>query len=66
LGAVAGVIGTLQATEVLKELMGIGDSMSGQLLVFDAIGMAFRKIRYKRNPTCPLCGDIPVITSIVD
>jgi len=64
LGAVAGVIGTLQATEVLKELMGLGDSMSGQLLVFDAMGMTFRKIRYKRSPSCPLCGDEPTITSI--
>ena len=62
LGAVAGVIGTLQATEVLKEIIDLGESMSGQLLVFDAIGMTFRKIRYKRNPNCPLCGDAPTIT----
>ena len=65
LGAVAGVIGTLQATEVLKELLGIGESMSGQLLVFDAMGMTFRKIRYKRSPSCPLCGDAPSITRAV-
>lgn len=64
LGAVAGVIGTLQATEVLKELMGLGDSMSGHLLVFDAMGMTFRKIRYKRSPNCPLCGDKPTIAGI--
>jgi molybdopterin/thiamine biosynthesis adenylyltransferase len=64
LGAVAGVIGTLQATEVLKELMGLGESMSGHLLVFDGLGMTFRKIRYKRSPSCPLCGDVPTITGI--
>jgi adenylyltransferase/sulfurtransferase len=61
-GAVAGVIGTLQATEVLKELLGLGDSMSGHLLIFDAMGMTFRKIRYKQSPSCPLCGDEPTIT----
>ncbi len=62
LGAVAGVIGTLQATEVLKELLNLGESMSGQLLVFDALGMTFRKMRYRRSPNCPLCGDTPSIT----
>ena len=61
LGAVAGVIGTLQATEVLKELVGIGESMSGRLLMFDALGMTFRTVRYRRSPACPLCGDAPTI-----
>lgn len=61
LGAVAGVIGTLQATEVLKELLGIGESMSGRLLMFDALGMTFRTVRYRRSPSCPLCGDDPTI-----
>ena len=61
LGAVAGVIGTLQATEVLKELLNLGDSMSGQLLIFDALEMTFRKIRYKRNLACALCGEAPTI-----
>ena len=66
LGAVAGVIGTLQATEVLKELLNIGDSMSGQLLIFDAMEMTFRKIRYKRNLSCALCGDTPSIQNTTD
>ena len=61
-GAVAGVIGTLQATEVLKELIGIGESMSGRLLIFDALGAGFRTVRYRRSPGCPLCGDTPTIT----
>ena len=63
-GAVAGVIGTLQATEVLKELLGLGESMSGQLLIFDAMEMIFRKISYKRNMSCSLCGDTPTIKNI--
>jgi molybdopterin/thiamine biosynthesis adenylyltransferase len=58
------VIGTMQATEVLKELMGLGESMSGNLLVFDGMGMTFQKIRYKRSANCPLCGDAPTITAV--
>jgi adenylyltransferase/sulfurtransferase len=56
LGALAGTVGALQATEVLKELIGIGDSMSGHLLIYDALATSFRKIRIKRDPACPLCG----------
>lgn len=61
LGAVAGVIGTLQATEILKELLGLGDSLSGSLLIYDSLSTTFRKIRLKRDPACPLCGDQPSI-----
>ncbi len=56
LGAVAGVIGTLQATEVLKEILGLGESLSGSLLVYDALSTTFRKIRIRRDDSCPLCG----------
>ena len=63
LGATAGAVGTLQATEVLKELLGIGESLSGTLLMYDALATSFRKIRVKRDPECPLCGEH---TSIVD
>jgi adenylyltransferase/sulfurtransferase len=56
LGALAGTVGALQATEVLKELIGIGDSMSGHLLIYDALAVSFRKIRIKRDPACALCG----------
>jgi adenylyltransferase/sulfurtransferase len=56
LGAVAGVIGTLQATEVLKELLGIGESLSGRLLLYDALATEFRKIKLPRDPECPTCG----------
>ena len=56
LGALAGTAGTLQATEVLKEVLGLGDSLSGSLLIYDALGTEFRKIRIPRDPACPLCG----------
>jgi molybdopterin/thiamine biosynthesis adenylyltransferase len=56
LGALAGTVGCLQATEVLKELLGIGDSLSGHLLIYDALAAMFRKIKVKRDPACALCG----------
>jgi adenylyltransferase/sulfurtransferase len=56
LGAVAGVVGTLQATEVLKELLGLGDSLSGTLLLYDALRAGFHKIAVPRDPDCPTCG----------
>lgn len=59
LGAVAGVIGTLQATEVLKEVLGLGDSLSGRLLMYDALRAGFHKITLPRDPDCPTCGRRP-------
>jgi molybdopterin-synthase adenylyltransferase len=56
LGAVAGVMGTLQAVEVLKELLGIGRSLSGALLMYDSLNTAFHKIELSRDPDCPTCG----------
>jgi adenylyltransferase/sulfurtransferase len=56
LGAIAGVMGTLQATEVLKEILGIGESLSGALLAYDALRADFHKIKLPRDPDCPTCG----------
>lgn len=56
LGALAGTMGSLQAIEVIKEILGIGTSMSGRLLIYDALGTTFRTVRVKRDPACPLCG----------
>jgi adenylyltransferase/sulfurtransferase len=56
LGAVAGVMGTLQAAEVLKEILGLGDGLSGRLLVYDALGPTFRTVRFRRDPDCVTCG----------
>ncbi|MGF1639514.1 MAG: ThiF family adenylyltransferase [Rhodospirillales bacterium] len=64
LGAFCGLIGSLQATEVLKELLGIGEGLSGQLVICDALSATFRKIRVRRDPGCPLCGDHPTITDL--
>ncbi|MFA7431231.1 MAG: molybdopterin-synthase adenylyltransferase MoeB [Rhodospirillaceae bacterium] len=64
LGAVAGTLGTLQATEVIKELLGIGTGMSGQLLIYDALETTFRTVRVKPDPGCPLCGTTPTITRL--
>ncbi len=56
LGAVTGVMGTLQATEVLKEIMGVGESLAGRLLIWDALAMRFRTIRLRPDPACLACG----------
>ncbi len=64
LGAVAGSMGSLQSTEVLKELLGIGESVSGTLIIYDALGATFRNVRVKPDPTCPLCGDNPTIADL--
>ncbi|MCK9993061.1 MAG: molybdopterin-synthase adenylyltransferase [Alphaproteobacteria bacterium] len=66
LGLVAGVMGTLQGIEVVKELLGIGTSMTGHLLIYDALDTTFRKIRVRRDPQCRLCGPQPAITSLVE
>lgn len=57
LGAVVGVMGTLQATEVLKLIMGVGEGMSGRLLLWDALDARFRTVRLRRDPGCVLCGE---------
>lgn len=62
LGAVAGVVGTLQATEVLKLLLGKGKPLQGTLLIYDALNTGFRGVRVPRNPDCPACGKRPAIT----
>jgi len=56
LGALAGTMGSLQAVEVIKELLGIGESLAGSLLLYDALGATFRKIKVKADPGCALCG----------
>jgi adenylyltransferase/sulfurtransferase len=57
LGAVTGVMGTLQATEVLKLILGIGETLSGRLLLWDALDARFRTVKLKRDPACALCGE---------
>ncbi len=64
LGVLAGTIGTLQAAEVVKKILGIGELLKGQLLLYDALSMSFRKLRVPKDPKCPLCGPSPTITSV--
>ena len=64
LGALAGTVGSFQATEVLKEVLGIGDSLSGQLLIYDALAATFRKIKIRRDPNCALCGPHATIRDV--
>jgi len=64
LGAFCGMVGSLQATEVIKELLGLGESMSGSLLICDALTTTFRKIKVPADPGCPLCGTHPTITDL--
>ena len=64
LGAAAGVMGTLQALEVMKEIIGIGESLAGRLLIYDALSIRFRTVRVPRDSGCMLCGDDPTIRDL--
>ena len=64
LGALAGSMGSLQAVEVIKELLGIGDSLAGRLLLYDALGTTFRTVQVPNDPACPLCGSQPSIRDL--
>ena len=66
LGAVAGIIGLFQANEALKEILGIGQSMAGRFLLFDALDLAFQEMKSKKNRDCPLCGETPTIKELID
>lgn len=65
-GAMAGVVGVIQATEVLKLILGKGEVLNGRLLLFEALQMRFEPIEVKRNPECPVCSDSPTITELID
>ena len=64
LGAVAGIMGTMQALEVLKEILGIGQSLAGRLLIYDALSAQSRQVTVKPDPACALCGQSPKIHSL--
>jgi adenylyltransferase/sulfurtransferase len=66
LGSLTGLVGSIQATETIKLILGIGDSLSSRLLLIDALSMDFREVKIKRNPECPLCGDNPTVTELID
>jgi adenylyltransferase/sulfurtransferase len=66
LGVLPGIIGTIQAAEILKLALGKGSPLIGRLLLFNALEMKFREVRLRRDPKCPLCGEQPTITQLVD
>ena len=66
LGVLPGIVGAIQAVETIKLILSLGKSLSGRLLLLDALGMEFRQVQVRRNPDCPVCGDNPTITQLID
>jgi adenylyltransferase/sulfurtransferase len=66
LGILPGTIGLIQATETVKLILGIGEPLVGRLLLYDALAMRFRELKLRKNAECPMCGDHPTITKLID
>jgi adenylyltransferase/sulfurtransferase len=66
LGILPGMIGIVQATEAVKLILKIGEPLVGRLLLYDALNMRFRELKLRRNPECPVCGDHPTVTKLID
>ena len=66
LGILPGLLGVIQATEVIKLILGAGESLIGRLLLVDALGMHFRELRLRKNPDCPVCGTNPTVRELID
>jgi sulfur-carrier protein adenylyltransferase/sulfurtransferase len=66
LGVLCAAIGSIQATEAVKLLMGIGDPLVGRLLIYDALEMSYREVKIRKDPECPICGKNPTITELID
>ena len=66
LGILCGIVGTLQATEAIKILLGKGDTLSGRVVTYDSLKMKFREFKLRRDPNCPVCGEKPTIKSYID
>jgi len=66
LGILPGLVGVIQATEVIKLILGIGDTLVGRLLLVDALAMQFRTLKLRKNPDCPACGTHPTVTALID
>lgn len=65
-GVLPGILGSMMAFETIKHVLGVGNGLVGKLLVFEGIDMDFRKLNLRRNPDCPLCGDNPTVTGLID
>ena len=66
LGILPGLVGIIQATEVIKLILGIGETLVGRLLLVDALNMSFRTLKLRKNPDCPICGTHPTVTALID
>src|SRR6201996_6058978 len=66
LGILPGLVGIIQATEVIKLILGVGDPLVGRLLLVDSLGMRFRELKLRKNPDCPVCGTHPTVTQLID
>jgi molybdopterin/thiamine biosynthesis adenylyltransferase/rhodanese-related sulfurtransferase len=66
LGILPGAIGTIQATETVKLILGIGEPLIGRLLLYDALGMSFREMKLRKDPNCPVCGENPTVIELID
>ena len=66
LGVLPGIIGSMQALETLKLILGVGDPLAGRLLIFDGLESSWREVRLRRNPDCPVCGDAPTQQGLID
>ncbi len=66
LGILPGIIGLVQATEAVKLILGAGQTLVGRLMLYDALAMKFRELKLRRNPECPVCGDHPTVTKLID
>jgi len=66
LGILPGIIGVVQATEAVKIILGIGETLKGRLLLYDALGMRFRELKLRRDKECPVCGDHPTVKKLID
>jgi adenylyltransferase/sulfurtransferase len=66
LGILPGAIGVVQATETVKLILGIGEPLVGRLMLYDALGMSFREMKLRKDPNCPICGENPTVTELID
>jgi len=66
LGVLPGIVGSIQAIEAIKLIIGIGEPLVGRLLMIDTMDMSFRTLKIGRNPECPVCGDHPTVTALID
>ncbi len=66
LGILPGIVGLIQATEGIKLILGEGEPLIGRLLLFDALKMKFRELKLRKDPKCPICGDNPTVTELID